>query len=115
MTNVNPVTVELLERIVEHLQDYIDADVAIDGIELCDSIASLLELAAHLPAIRNMVDFATWHAVDGMSPAMDDDELLENATDDVEANALYVKQRTKVDRVRNILGLPEETGWVVKK
>ena len=58
-------------------------------------------------AARNMLDFVTWHALDGMSPAIDK-PYIEDIADKVEREARYDEQLRLVNAVRKIFGLPAE-------
>lgn len=105
-------TKQALEQSVEVMQALLESGfIGEQRNEIIKSIAVVSVLLEELNTITNMVDFATWHAVDGMSPALDKDEILENTISDEDYYVQYDKQRKHVDRVRKLLGLPAETKW----
>lgn len=104
-------TKQALEQSMEVLQTLLDVFVGEQRNEVIKSVAIIKVMLEELDTITRMVDFATWHATDGMSPALSEDELLEDATSDEDYYMLYAKQRKHVDRVRKLLGLPAETNW----
>lgn len=53
-----------------------------------------------LQTIKNMVEFATWHATDSMSPALNSDEVIENIEDPAEADKMYVEQLARIAAAR---------------
>lgn len=62
---------------------------------------------AQFDTIRNMVNFASWHASDGMSPALSEN-FIEDIVDDVLREARYEEQKQLIMSARAVLGLDEE-------
>jgi len=58
--------------------------------------------------IRNIIDFVASHAADGMSPAMNDGELIEHAATQEEADLLYDEQQKRLNAVRRKFNLDVE-------
>ncbi len=63
----------------------------------------LLLTTEELQTIINMMEFATVHAEDGMSPAMNVTELLENAKNDVMWAELYKVQQQRIIAAKKAL------------
>lgn len=59
--------------------------------------------------IRNMVEFSSWHASDGMSPALSDN-FIENIENAIEREARYQEQMSLVKAARAVLHLNPEIG-----